>query len=247
MKVGQYLRWAPFVVVVLLSAIVAADRAPDSFPETFVGQLFIFLPPAAMVAIGGTRSRRGALIVALATFGTMLALDLAPLAHAGAAGSSPTVRMGGGDLSAAAEGNAWLTPGRLPLALRILPEAAFLRGGEGFDFSSDSDLVSATWAMLKLSYFLVPLGLIGWALGVEAWIHRRVTFATPRDELVARAVLDVGLAAFAITFALNISVRATFGVLSGNQAWTVSIPFTLIFLAGLPGWFTQRLPRGDAS
>lgn len=248
MKVGQYLRWAPFIVAVLLGLIVAFDRTPEDPAATLVGQLFTLLPIAAMVAAGGTRSRRGALGLVAATVAAMIVLDLAPLRDAGSAGPAETIsRYQDGNLRSSGYANGWLTPGALGRALRLMPEGAFLRGNGIMQMEAGSTLSVASWTMLKLSCLLLPFGLIGWALGLESWIRKRVTFRHRRDEYIARVVLDVGLATFLIWFAFNTGSRSMVGVVRGDPVWTIAIPFLLVVAAGLPGWLQKRSNPIDAT
>lgn len=248
MRVGMYLRWAPFVVATVLSGIVALDRSPDQAVATFIGQLFLLLPPAAMVAAGGTRSRRGAFAIGLAAMMTMAILDIAPVQGPGAAGPVPDIAVGPDDrLMPTLPQNDWLGPGAIARALRVLPEGAFLRGNPELEYYFESDLAVAARVLLKLAYLLVPFGLIGWALGLESWMRRRVTFARPVDAVVARVVLEVGIAMFAVWLSVGTAFRSMTGVLwGGDPAWTTMVPMVLVFVTGLPGWLRPREERASS-
>lgn len=244
MRVGVYLRWGAFIGAIILAGIVAFDRSPDQATATFIGQLFIFLPPVAMVAVGGTRTRKGAGTVALVTLVMMLVLDFSPIQGVGGAGAIPGFGVApGGALIESSPENEWLRPGAIAVAFEILPEAALLRVDSSRDYYIDSDVAIAAQTLLKLAYFLVPFGLIGWTLGLEAWMRKRVTFARPRDALAARVFLDVGIGMFAVWFSFNTAFRAIAGIVfDGDPVWSVTIPMLLVFTTGLPGWFQ---PRGD--
>jgi hypothetical protein len=83
--------------------------------------------------------------------------------------------------------------------------------------------------------------LIGLALGIESWMRRRVTFSRPIDELLARVVLDVGVAMLLLWFAFSTANSSLVGIVfRGETAWTITLPFMLVILVGLPGWFRSR-------
>jgi hypothetical protein len=230
----------------ILSGIVALDRSPAPLLSTMMGELVFLLPPAAMVAAMGTRSRRGAFLVGLVAAAMMLMLDFAPVSGPGAAGAQPGVGLGpGGVLQREAEDNFWLAPGAVVRAVRILPEGAFLRGGPDERYYVDSELALAAATLLKLTYLFVPFGLIGLALGLESWMGRRVSFSRPIDELLGRVVLDIGAAMLLLWFALSTAGSSMFGIaFRGEPVWTITLPFALVLLVGLPGWFRSR---GDST
>ena len=247
-RAGRYLRWGPFIVMATLSGIIALDRSPTPAAATWVAQFFLLLPAAAMVAAMGTRSRKGALLVGLATMGLMVALDFAPRVGPGAAGPSQGVgATANGVLMEAVRNNGWVAPGAIVRAARFLPGGAFLRGDPDEPFSLDSPVNLAAEALLKVAYLLMPLGLIGWSLAIESWMRRRVTFARLMDEFLARVVLDMAMAFGVLMWVFSTGTRAMYGiVILGEPAWTSTLPVVIVLLVGLPGWFRSRRddPRG---
>ena len=242
MRAGRYLRWGPFIVMATLSGIIALDRSPTPAAVTWVAQFFLLLPAAAMVAAMGTRSRKGALLVGLATMVLMIALDFAPNLGPGAAGPNPEVGVDSGDrfLEVVRE-NGWLAPGAIGRARGLLVEGALLRGDPGETYTRDSDLNVAAEAILKFAFFFIPFGLIGWSLAIESWMRRRVTFSRPSDEFLARVVLDMAMAFGVVMWVFSTGARAKYGILRlGEPAWTIALPVVLVLVLGLPGWFRSR-------
>lgn len=245
MRAGRYLRWGPFIIMAALSGIIALDRSPAPILATWVAELFLLLPAAAMVAAMGTRSRRGAWIVGLATMALMVGLDFASVDGPGAAGPNPEIGVGpGGELLEGERDNGWLAAGAIVRVVRFLPEGAFAPREPDEGYTRDSDLNLLAEALLKLAYLLVPFGLIGWSLGIESWMRRRVTFSRPTDEFLARVVLDMAMASGVVFWVFSTGQRALFGIVFlGEPAWTSTVPVLIVLLLGMPGWFRSRGDR----
>ena len=244
MRAGRYLRWGPFIVMAALSGIIALDRSPAPAMATWVAQLFLLLPAAAMVAAMGTRSRRGAVLVGGATVALMIVLDFVPTVGPGAAGPTPSPEIGvgaGGVLLDGGWDNGWLTAGAIVRSSRFLPEGAFRTASPDATYRIDSDIYVVAESLLKLAYLLMPFGLIGWSLGIESWMRRRVTFLRPSDEVLARVVLDMAMAFGLVMWVASTGSRAMYGIVRLEEpAWTITVPVLIVLLLGVPGWLQSR-------
>jgi len=247
---GAWRAWVHLGALTLLGGAVdgaivlsAAEQATFGaavrhLPDYYFG----ILPVVAAISVGmlsfGDGALRHATLMVVTVAGAMVLCDL--LGGRGGAANTTMATFGhgwvqsstGGDYTAARlVGTVWrLLHGDIAFPLP--------RAGR---YDPQAPLLVVVFALLKAGHLLLPAGLVGIVLGVQAWITDHVTFRRPVDERVARIVVAWVFAPAGFYLIVSWARELTTQVLFFGASLAVPLlPTGVVLAAGAFGWATAR-------
>lgn len=219
--------------------------AIHTFSSSVLGWYFAV---AAGIAVGtgtlGKRGSRTALTVMAVTMLAMVLLDVFVNPAATLAGKAAAKS------AAKSPATAWPryfndttvynradTLGGLRTGIQLLRERpAALHEPLGATWSQDNPRALATWAAIYAPTLLFPFIGIGIMLGAGTWVRNRVTFRTPRDEMLVRWVSAWVLVPAVCTFIRDWSFRSNYMTLHSRDYWLPLHPYLPFLVVAALGW-----------